>query len=95
MEFLVRSFIFFGNMVFFLKIMSSQALVATQEAEIRRIIVQGQLGQIAQEALKRAQKKRDGGVAQVIEHLLSNCKVLSSSPSILKKKKHKTQKNHI
>jgi hypothetical protein len=42
---------------------------ATKEAEIRRIEVQSQLGQIVQETLcgkNPSQKKRGGGVAQVV-----------------------------
>jgi hypothetical protein len=41
-------------------------ILATQEAEIRRITVQSQTGQIAHETIsqKKNHKKRDGGVAQ-------------------------------
>jgi hypothetical protein len=33
-------------------------------------------------------EKRAGGMAQVVEHLLSNCKPLSSNPSNCQKKKN-------
>jgi hypothetical protein len=43
-------------------------MLATQEAEIRRIEVQGQLGQIVPKTLSQndPSQKRAGGVAQVI-----------------------------
>jgi hypothetical protein len=57
-------------------------ILATQEAEIRRIMVQSQPRQIIQETLaqkKTQYKKRAGGMAQVIGCLNSKCEVLSSN----------------
>jgi hypothetical protein len=42
--------------------------------------------EINMEVLQKT-KNRAGGVAQVVEHLLSNCEALSSNPSMVKKKK--------
>jgi hypothetical protein len=52
----------------------------TQEAEIERIMFQGETGQKI--------NKRVGEVAQVAEHLPSKCKFLSSNSSIAKKNKN-------
>jgi hypothetical protein len=56
------------------------APVATQEAEIRRILVGSQPGQIVPETLSRKYpiQNRAGGVAQVVESLPSKCEALSS-----------------
>jgi hypothetical protein len=52
-------------------------ILATQEAEIKRIVVQSQLGQIVHEILSQKKKKksqnRAGGVAQVVGDLPSKC----------------------
>jgi hypothetical protein len=57
-------------------------ILAAQEVEMRRIIVQSQLRQIVRETVSQknpSQKKRAGGMAQGV--------VLSSNPSTEKKKK--------
>jgi hypothetical protein len=56
---------------------------ATQEAEIWRITVQGQLWQMILETpiSKIIRAKWTGGVAQLVECLLSKCKALNSNPS--------------
>jgi hypothetical protein len=59
-------------------------ILATQEAEIRRIMVQSQPRQIVCETLY----KKGGEVAQVIEPLLSKCKALNTTK---KKKKRKIE----
>jgi hypothetical protein len=58
-------------------------ILATQEAEIRRISVQSQPGKIDRETLsqKNISQNKAGGVAQVIECLPRKCKALSSNPS--------------
>jgi hypothetical protein len=53
-------------------------ILATQEAEIRRIAVQGQP--------EIHNIKRVGWVAQVVACLLSKCEVLSSKPTTTKEK---------
>jgi hypothetical protein len=60
---------------------------ATWEAEIGRIIVQGQQGKIVLQTCisKIARTKWTGSVAQ--EHLLCKCEAQSSNPSTKKKKK--------
>jgi hypothetical protein len=60
-------------------------------AEIRRILVQSQPGQILAETLSQqnTSQKGAGGVAQVVEHLPSKNEALNSNPSTVKKKKHK------
>jgi hypothetical protein len=62
-------------------------ILGIQGAEIRRIAVQGQSGQIVLESLfqKYPTQNRAGRVAQVVEYLPSKCKALSSNPSITKK----------
>jgi hypothetical protein len=62
---------------------------ATWEAEIRRILVQGQAGQIVCETpiSKIARAKWTESAAQVVECLLCKCKALSSNHSPTKKKK--------
>jgi hypothetical protein len=64
-------------------------ILATQEAEIRRIAVWSQPRQIVCETMswKNPSQKRAGGVTQVVEHLPSNGEALSSNPSTIKKKK--------
>jgi hypothetical protein len=65
-------------------------ILATQEAEIMRILVQSWLVFLkARPYLKNTQytHKRSGGVAQVVEHLPKRSEALSSSPSKLKNKK--------
>jgi hypothetical protein len=60
-------------------------ILATQETEIQRIMVQGQSGQ--DPIWKYLKQKRVYRVVQVIEHLPSQCEALSSSPSTTKKSK--------
>jgi hypothetical protein len=62
---------------------------ATQEAALRRIAVRSQPRQIVHKTLaqKYLIQNRAGGVAQVVEHLPSKCKTLSSSPTTDKKEK--------
>jgi hypothetical protein len=57
--------------------------LASQEAEIRRIIVQRQLQQIVQQTLSQnyPTRERAGGVAQAIKYLPSKCEALCSNPS--------------
>jgi hypothetical protein len=57
-------------------------ILATWEAEIRRVMIQGQLGQIVHEIpiSKITRAKWTGGVAQAVERLLCKCKALSSNP---------------
>jgi hypothetical protein len=65
-------------------------ILATQEAEIRRIMVQSQPGQIVHEtpSRKKPSQKRAGGVAQVVEsHLPSMHEAFSSNSSIAKRRK--------
>jgi hypothetical protein len=59
--------------------MAHTSILATQEAEIRRITVLSQLGQIVRETLSQ---KRAGGVAQALP---SKCEALSSNLSSKKK----------
>jgi hypothetical protein len=58
--------------------------LATWEAEIRRIGVRGQPGQIPS---PNQSEKWTGGVAQTIECLLCKYEALNSNPSPTKKKK--------
>jgi hypothetical protein len=51
-------------------------ILATWEAKIKRILIQGQARQIGQET------KWTGGVAQVVEYLLCKCEALSSNSSL-------------
>jgi hypothetical protein len=55
-------------------------ILATQEAEIRKITVQGQARQIVCKTLsqKYSTQNRAGGVAQEVEQLPSKCEALSS-----------------
>jgi hypothetical protein len=63
-------------------------ILATQEAEIRMIVVQSQPGQIVCKTLFVYQtQKRAGEVAQVVEHLPSKSEALGSNSSTTKKKK--------
>jgi hypothetical protein len=66
-------------------------ILATLEAEIRRISVQGQLRQIVCETLshKITSVKWTGGMTQAVEHLLCKCEALSSNPSPTKNKQTK------
>jgi hypothetical protein len=57
-------------------------ILATQEAEIRRIVVQSQPGQIICKTLSRKYPKQKGLVEQL------KVKALSSSPSPREKKKN-------
>jgi hypothetical protein len=63
--------------------------LATQEAEIRRIEVESQSGQIVLETLsqKYLTQNRAGRVAQVLKYLAIKCEALSSNPRTTKKKK--------
>jgi hypothetical protein len=75
-------------------------ILATQEAEIRRIEVQNQPGQIVRYLKKKKKitkkgsnlstdkKKSADGVAQVAGHLPSKHEAFSSNPSAKKKKKN-------
>jgi hypothetical protein len=58
-------------------------ILATQEAQIRRTIVQSQPGQIVRKTLsqKVPNRKSAGRVAQVVEFLSRKHKTLSSNPS--------------
>jgi hypothetical protein len=63
-------------------------ILATQEAEIRRIKGQSQPGQIVDETLSRKHPtpiKKVGGVAQEVQRLPSKCEALSSNHSTEKK----------
>jgi hypothetical protein len=71
-------------------------ILASREAEIRRIEVQSQhqVNSSQDPILKKPNtKNRAGGVAQVVVYLPSKCEALSSNPSIRKKKK-KDYLNH-
>jgi hypothetical protein len=63
-------------------------IVATWEAEIRRITVRGQPGHIVP---KTPSPKWIGGVTQVVKHLLCKCKALSSNPRPTRKTTKKRQ----
>jgi hypothetical protein len=67
----------------------TSVILATQEAEIRRIEVQGQSWQIVGDIKSRkyATHKRAGRLAQVVEHLPSNREALKSNSTTAKKKK--------
>jgi hypothetical protein len=71
-------------------------VLATQEAEIRKIIVQSQSWQVAQAEpiLKIPTQKKAGGVGQVVEHLPSKCETLSSNSSNCQKEKNVAQCNY-
>jgi hypothetical protein len=62
-------------------------ILAIWEAEIRRIAVRGQLGQIVYEtsSFKNNQSKMDWRVAQAVDCLFCMCKALSSTPNTTKK----------
>jgi hypothetical protein len=66
-------------------------ILDTLEAVIRKIAVQGQPGQIVHETLSRKYptQKGSGGVAQVVQYLLSQHEALSSNPSTTQKKKER------
>jgi hypothetical protein len=59
-------------------------ILASREAEIRRIKAQSQTGQIVHKTLSRKYptQNRAGGVVQVAEHLFNKNEVLSSNSSI-------------
>jgi hypothetical protein len=63
-------------------------ILATQEAEIRRIVVRTSPGQTVYKALSR--KNRTGGVTQAVQHLSSKYEAPSSNPGTVKKKKNLT-----
>jgi hypothetical protein len=71
-------------------------ILATWEAEIRRIVVQSQTGEIACETLsqkkKRQHKKRAGGVPQVVECLPSKHEFKSQYCQKKKKKEYRLWK---
>jgi hypothetical protein len=69
-------------------------ILANWEAEIWRIMVQGQPRQTVHETpiSKITRAKWTGGVTQAVEHLLCKHKTLSSNPSPTKKKKKKPQR---
>jgi hypothetical protein len=67
----------------------SLIILATQEAEIRRITVQSQAGQIVHETLSLKTHYKEG----LVEWL--KAQALSSSPSISKKKKKKSSKKPV
>jgi hypothetical protein len=58
-------------------------ILATQEAEIRRIAVQSQPGEIVHETLsqKKTSSKRASRVAQMVEHQPGTSEATSSNPS--------------
>jgi hypothetical protein len=64
-------------------------ILATTENINRRIIVQDSPSKKQDPISKRIKVKRSGGMVQVREHLPSECKVLSSNPSTVKRKKKK------
>jgi hypothetical protein len=61
--------------------------LATWEAEIRRIVVQGQAGQQEWDAISKIPNVEKGWWSgQVVEHLSSHHEAMSSNPSAEKKK---------
>jgi hypothetical protein len=63
-------------------------ILATQEAEIRRIVVQSQTGQIVpKDPISKKEKK-------IKKELVEWLKALSSNSSATKKKKHKRKETH-
>jgi hypothetical protein len=72
-------------------------ILATQEAEIRRIVVQSQPRQIVLETLSRKypSQKRAGGMAQVVACLPSKGEALSLNPSAAKKKKKRDEEDAL
>jgi hypothetical protein len=71
------------------KLVLTPVILATWEAEIRRMVVPSQSRQIVYENLspKYPTYKMAGGIVQVVQHLSSKCKALSSNPSTAKKYK--------
>jgi hypothetical protein len=67
-------------------------ILATWEAEIRKMVVQSQLRQIVCEILsqKWSTQKTAGGVPQMVECLRSKCEALSSNSSTKKKRGRNT-----
>jgi hypothetical protein len=73
-------------------------ILATREAEIRRMAVQGQPRQIVRESLflkYPTHKKRAGEMAQVVKFLPRKHEALSSNSITAKKKKKKERKTTI
>jgi hypothetical protein len=68
-------------------------ILATWEAEIRRVVIGSQSRQIVQETLsqKYPTHNRVGGVAPVIGNLPNKGGALSSNPSTAKKRQHFTR----
>jgi hypothetical protein len=70
-------------------------ILATQEAEIRRMVGQRQLGQVVHKTISKVPEigtqKKDDGVNQVVECLPSKREALSSNSSIKKKRKRKEE----
>jgi hypothetical protein len=64
-------------------------ILAMQGSTSRKNEIQVGLG-LKQDAISKITKAKSWGVAQVVEHLPSKCKALSSSPSTEKKKKKST-----
>jgi primosomal protein N'' len=66
-------------------------LVASWEVEVRRIVIQSQLEHTVHETLSQKyptnKKKKTDGMAQVVEHLSSKYKALSSNSTTTKIKK--------
>jgi hypothetical protein len=70
-------------------------ILVTQEAEIRRIVVQSQPRQIVSGTLCQknpTQKRRVDRMIQVVEHLLSKCEAMSSSPRTTEKEREEGEK---
>jgi hypothetical protein len=67
-------------------------ILATWEAEMRRIEVEASMGKWFMKHLsqKYSIQKRFGGVVQMVEHLPSKCEVLSSNPSPKKTNQSRT-----
>jgi hypothetical protein len=72
-------------------------ILATQEAEIRRIVnqSQSQANSLRNPISKKSIQNRAGGVAQVVVWLPSKCKTLSSSPITTKKKEVKSHRKRL
>jgi hypothetical protein len=79
-----------------LKSLNSFNIAQKSKTEIGKIMVGGQLGQIfLQDPHLQNNQKWTGGVAQVVECLLSKCKDLSSNLIPPKKKKKKRSKSNV
>jgi hypothetical protein len=55
------------------------------------IVVQASLGKKQDPSSKITKAKRAGGIAQAVERLSNKCEVLSSNPSITKKREGKEE----